>query len=100
MVLIQLIVLPILGGPWPRALLHSVQVCDFKRSEVMKNSLEAMEHYGFVVAMLAFAFMAYSGYSRDGDLINLAFAVVLTVLAILATYFRSFYRWKKDEDKS
>ena len=66
---------------------------------MMKVSLEAMEHYGFVIAMMAFAFMAYSGYSRDGDLINLAFAVVLTVLAILATYFRSFHKWDADEDK-
>ena len=65
----------------------------------MKNSLEAMEHYGFVTALLAFAFMAYSGYSRDGDLINLAFAVALTVLAILATYFRSFHKWEEDEEK-
>ena len=65
----------------------------------MKVSLEVIEHYGFVTALLAFAFMAYSGYSRDGDLINLAFAVVLAVLAFLATYFRSLHRWKKDEDK-
>ena len=65
----------------------------------MKVSLEVIEHYGFVTALLAFAFMAYSGYSRDGDLINLAFAVALTMLAILAAYFRSLNRWKKDEDK-
>ena len=65
----------------------------------MKFSLEAMEHYGFVISMLAFAFMAYSGYSRDGDLINLGFAVVLTVLAILATYFRSFHKGKEDQNE-
>ena len=76
-----------------------VQVREFKRSEMMKVSLEAVEHYGFVIAILAFAFMAYSGYSRDGDLINLAFALVLTVLAILATYFRSFHKGEDDEDK-
>ena len=35
----------------------------------MKVSFKALEHYGFVVAMLAFAFMAYSDYSKDGDLI-------------------------------
>ena len=63
----------------------------------MKVSREVIEHYWFVIALLAFAFMAYSDYSRDGDLINLAFAVVLTVLAILATYFRSFYKRKEDE---
>ena len=66
----------------------------------MKVSFKALEHYGFVVAMLAFAFMAYSDYSRDGDLINLGFSVVLTVLAILATYFYSFHKWKKDEKES
>ena len=65
----------------------------------MKVSFKALEHYGFVVAMLAFAFMAYSDYSRDGDLVNLAFSVVLAVLAILATYFYSFHKGKEDEDK-
>ena len=63
----------------------------------MKVSLEAMEHYGFVAAMLAFAYMAYTEYSRDGDPISLALAVVLIVLAVLATYFRSFHKWKEDE---
>ena len=63
----------------------------------MKVSLEAMEHYGFVAAMLAFAYMAYTDYSRDGDPISLALAVVLIVLAVLATYFRSFHKWKEDE---
>ena len=64
---------------------------------MMKVSLEAMEHYGFVAAMLAFAYMAYTDYSRDGDPISLALAVVLIVLAVLATYFRSFNKWKEDE---
>ena len=66
---------------------------------MMKFSLEATEHYGFVISMLAFAFMAYSGYSRDGDLINLGFAVVLSVLAILATYFRPLHNRKEDKDE-
>ena len=66
---------------------------------MVKVSFKALEHYGFVVAMLAFAFMAYSDYSRDGDLVNLAFSVVLAVLAILATYFYSFHKGKEDEDK-
>ena len=66
---------------------------------MVKVSSRVLEHHGFVVAMLAFAFMAYSDYSRDGDLINLGFSVVLTVLAILATYFYSFHKGKEDEDK-
>ena len=66
----------------------------------MKVSFKALEHYGFVVAMLAFAFMAYSDYSRDGDLINLGFSAVLTVLAILATYFYSFHKGKEAEKEA
>ena len=65
----------------------------------MKVSFKTMEHYGFVIAMLVFAFIAYSDYSRDGDLINLGFSVVLTVLAILATYFYSFHKGKEGDDK-
>jgi len=66
---------------------------------MMKGSFAALEHYAFVIAMLSFAVMAYMDYSRDGDRINLAFAVVLTALAILATYFRSFHEWKEDESE-
>ena len=65
---------------------------------MMKVSLGTMEHYGFVIAMLVFAFMAYSDYSRDGDQITLGFSVVLTVLAILATYYRSFHKWKEGDE--
>jgi putative effector of murein hydrolase len=65
----------------------------------MKVYREVIKHYGFVIALLTFAFMAYSDYSRDGDLINLAFAVVLTALAILATYFRYFYEWKEGKQE-
>ena len=36
----------------------------------MKVSSRLLEHHGFVIAMLAFACMAYSDYSRDGDLVN------------------------------
>ena len=67
---------------------------------MMKVSFKELEHYGFVVAMLAFAFMAYSDYSRDGDLINLGFSVVLIVLAVLATYFYSFHKWDEDEEEA
>ncbi len=65
----------------------------------MKVSSRVLEHHGFVIALMAFAYMAYSDYSRDGDLVNLAFSVVLAVLAILATYFYSFHKGKEDEDK-
>ena len=44
-----------------------------------------------------FAMMAWMDYSSDGDRVNLAFAVVLTVLAILGFYFE-FFR-DEDEDK-
>ncbi len=44
-----------------------------------------------------FAMMAWMDYSSDGDRVNLAFAVVLTVLAILGFYFE-FFR-KEDKDK-
>ena len=66
---------------------------------MIKVSLKALEHYGFVTALLAFAYMAYSDYSRDGDLVNLAFCVVLAVLAILATYFYSFRKGKEDQNE-
>ena len=66
---------------------------------MMKGSFAALEHYAFVIAMLSFAVMAYMDYSRDGDRINLAFAVVLTALAILATYFYSFHKWKQGKDE-
>ena len=67
----------------------------------MKISLEALEHWGFVVAMAVFSFMAYTDYSRDGDRISLAHAVAMAMamamLAILATYFRSFHKWEEKE---
>ena len=66
---------------------------------MMKVSFGTLEHYGFVIAMAAFACMAYSDYSRDGDSISLALAAALIVLAVLATYFRSFHKWKEDEDE-
>ena len=65
----------------------------------MKVSSRVLEHHGFVIAMLAFAYMAHSDYSRDGDLVNLAFSVVLAVLAILATYFYSFHKGKEDQSE-
>ena len=66
----------------------------------MKISLEALEHWGFVVAMVAFAFMTYADYSRDGDRISLALAVVMAVLAILATKFRCFHKREDKEERS
>ena len=61
----------------------------------MKISLEALEHWGFVVAMAVFSFMAYTDYSRDSARISLALAVVM---AMLATYFGSFHKWEEKED--
>ena len=66
----------------------------------MKISLEALEHWGFVVAMVAFAFIAYADYSRDGDRISLALGVVMAVLAILATKFRFFHKREDKEERS
>jgi len=65
----------------------------------MKVSSRLLEHHGFVIAMLAFACMAYSDYSREGDLVNLGFSAVLALLAILATYFYSFHKGKENEDE-
>ena len=65
----------------------------------MKVSSRLLEHHGFVIEMLAFACMAYSDYSRDGDLVNLGFSAVLALLAILATYFYSFHKGKENEDE-
>ena len=50
-----------------------------------------------IIMCTIFAMMAWMDYSSDGDPVNLAFAVVLTVLAILGFYFE-FFR-KEDEDK-
>ena len=66
--------------------------------EMVKVSSRVLEHHGFVIAMLAFAYMAYSDYSRDGDLVNLGFSAVLVVLAILATYFYSFHKGKEGDE--
>ena len=41
--------------------------------------------------------MAWMDYSSDGDRVNLALAVVLTVLAILG-FYREFFH-KEDEGK-
>ena len=65
----------------------------------MRVSSRVLEHHGFVIAMLAFAYMAYSDYSRDGDLVNLGFSVVLMVLAVLATYFYSFHKEEEGDNE-
>ena len=66
---------------------------------MMKISSRVLEHHGFVIAMAAFAYVAHSDYSRDGDLVNLGFSVVLAVLAILATYFYSLHKGKEDRNE-
>ena len=65
----------------------------------MMKALVKKIAYGSPVIIMCtiFAMMAWMDYSSDGDRVNLAFAVVLTVLAILGFYFE-FFR-KEDEDK-
>ena len=44
---------------------------------------------------IVFSLLAWMNYSRDGDRVNPAFAVVLTVLAILGIYFEFFHKPKE-----
>ena len=55
--------------------------------------------YGSPVLIMCtvFAMMAWTDYSSDGGRVNLAFAVVLTVLPLLGLFFALFR--KEDEDK-
>ena len=48
--------------------------------------------YGSPVLIMCtvFAMMAWMDYSSDGDRVNLAFAVVLTVIPLLALFFALF----------
>ena len=65
----------------------------------MMKALVKKIAYGSPVIIMCtiFAMMAWMDYSSDGDRVTLAFAVVLTVLAILGFYFEFF--GKEGEDK-
>ena len=65
---------------------------------MMKALLNKIAYASPVAIMcLIFAMMAYMDYSSDGDRVNLAFAVGLTGLAILGTYFEFFHKPKDAE---
>ena len=51
-----------------------------------------------IIMCTIFAMMAWMDYSSDGDRVNFAFAVVLTVLAILGFYFEFFHKPKNVEE--
>ena len=65
----------------------------------MMKALVKKIAYGSPVIIMCtiFAMMAWVDYSSDGDRVNLAFAVVLTVLATLGFYYELFR--KKADDK-
>ena len=46
---------------------------------------------------IVFSLLAWMSYSSDGDRLNLAFAVALTVISILAIYFE-FFRKEAEEE--
>ena len=46
---------------------------------------------------LVFSLLAWGNYLSDGARVNLAFAVVLTVISILAIYFE-FFRKEAEEE--
>ena len=57
----------------------------------MKAFVKKIAYGSQVIIMCTiFAMLAWMDYSSDGDRVNLAFAVVLTVLAILGFYFEFF----------
>lgn len=49
---------------------------------------------------IVFSLLAWMRYSSDGDRVNLAFAVALTVLTILAIYFDFFHKPKEAEEEA
>ena len=65
----------------------------------MMKALVKKIAYGSPVIIMCtiFAMMAWMDYSSDGDRKNLAFAVVLTVISILAIYFE-FFRKEAEEE--
>lgn len=50
-----------------------------------------------IIMCTIFAMMAWMDYSSDGDRVNLAFAVVLTLLAILGVYWEFFRKGAEEE---
>ena len=74
------------------------QVCDWKRSKIMKALVKKIAFGSPVIIMCSiFTIMAWMDYSSDGIRVNLAFAAVLTMLAILG-FYSEFLR-KEDENK-
>ena len=66
--------------------------------EMMKALVKKIAYGSPAIIMCAiFAMMAWMDYSSDGDRVNLALAVVLTVLPILG-FYREFFH-KEDEGK-
>jgi hypothetical protein len=61
----------------------------------MKDLLEKI--YLPIILPGIFALMAWIDYRSDGDLLNLAFAVVLTVITLLSIYFAFFHKPKEAE---
>ena len=49
--------------------------------------------------LIVFSLLAWMNYSSDEDRVNLAFAIVLTVLAILGIYFEFFHKPKEAEEE-
>jgi len=49
--------------------------------------------------LIVFSLLAWMNYSSDEDRGNLAFAIVLTVLAILGIYFEFFHKPKEAEEE-
>ena len=50
-----------------------------------------------IIFCACFPLISWMDYSRDGDRVNLAFAVVLTGLAILGIYFEFFHKSKPEQ---
>ena len=64
----------------------------------MKDLLEKI--YLPIILPGMFALMAWIDYRSDGDRVNLAFAVVLTVITLLSIYFAFFHKSKEAEYSS
>ncbi len=67
---------------------------------MMKALLKKMAYSSSTIILcVCFALMAWMDYSSDGDRVNLAFAIVLTGLAILGVYFEFFHTPREAEDE-